>query len=275
MSRVASCAAQDDVEQAMSQDTGSSADRAFAVAWARVHGNSRAAAPSRLATSWQTQHDSQADSPHTHTHPLATSPPRQPIVLQHLPPEQPATAQPSELPVVEGAVQQLHQQDEAAAPDGDQVYNANEQLEAHPASASPLSAAPALEPGKAVVSSPPKAAQQQVTTALRSPAAAGKGNTRAVAADALSSPAGKAAKAVGRSPIRGAHLAGIAAAAASAQQAKVQTDSCPPDLEARATQQAMQVGQSQRCVLYVSCQHQLLHAIFRHHKHSITIPYHI
>lgn len=249
-------AAIDGQSQGASQDTGSLTERAFAAAWARVHGhnNSNAAVPSRLATSWQTQLDPTIDYPHLHSQPAATSPHGSPAMPQpHAQPQpqpqsadQPEVSQPSYLSASQTAAQQHTAAAEVAVAGQDQMHGAHEQPEAaHTSTGSPLAARSAQQASTSGTASPPKAVQQQAQPALHSSAVTGQTGSKAGVAVEPSPPrVAKAAAQAGKGPARGVSLAGIAAAAATAQQTKAQGAVGPTDLQTRATHLAMQV-----CVL--------------------------
>ena len=241
-------AANDNQSQDTGQDTGSLTERAFAAAWTRVHGqgNSNAAGPSRLATSWQTQHDPTSDPPQLHSQPVATSPHGSPALSQPQPQPQSAdrsqTAQPLHLPASQTVAQQHTAAAEAAAAGKDQMYGTDEQFAAHPSTASALAAGPVQQPDSAGTASPPKAVQQQAQSALHSPAATTQAGIKvAVAVEPSPSKVAKVAAKAGKGSAKSNSLAGIAAAAATAQHAKAQAAVYPADLEARATRLAMQV----------------------------------
>lgn len=246
--------------EAMSQDTGSSADRAFAAAWSRVHGKygSDAAAPSRLATAWHAQHDSQPAAQRLHSKPASISltghqgivQPQATAADQRMEAaQQPmdaepsiATAQPS-LAAGRGTLQQLsHMAEdnatgEAMAPDEGQMYDhvGKEQLAA---SASPHSAAASQQLGKVPAAglSPAQQGQgQHGHPAILSPAVGDKAGSSAARSRLDHSHAGVAASRPGGA---GTRFAGPAAV--SMQQAAPHGDSC--ELEARAKHLAMQVS---------------------------------
>ena len=250
----------------MSQDTGSSADRAFAAAWARVHGNdaSVAAAPCRLATAWQAQHDSPHAAQQSHSKPASRSPdgpqetvpPQATAAEQHLNTAQPPVdAQPSmavahsPLPAEGGTIQQLSHTAEAnvvgqvMVPNEGQMYDADDggEKEHAPASASPISAAAPQHLGISPAACLSPAQQRQGQPAIPTPAPhdnAGSpaANTRLVRPYAAGKPA-----LADRTAATGTRLAGaVAEAAASMQQARA--DRNLPELETRAMHLAMQVS---------------------------------
>ena len=249
--------------EAMSQDTGTSADKTFAAAWARVHGNdaSVAAAPSRLATAWQAQHDSPIAAEQLHSKPATRLPdgpqkivqPQATAAEQHLKrTQQSVDAQPSmtvaqsPLPGKTGTLQQLsHMAEanilgEAIVPNGGQMYDADNRVEKEqpPASASPISAAAPQHPGispAACVSPAQQRQGQPAVPASNSPMPCGKAGSPAANTNIIRPHAALA----DRTAATGTRLAGPAVAAASMQQAKADRDSS--ELEARAMHLAMQV----------------------------------
>ena len=258
-----SSAGNDDESQALSQDTGSSADKAFAAAWARVHGNggSDAAASCRLATAWQARHESPSGMSQLHNQPATRSLAGHPVITQPQATaaeqrlksaEQPLCAQPriaaarSPLPADRGAIQQVGHMaeadaaDEAVAPDEGQMPDADDLVQEvqSPAHASPHRAAVPQQPGKSPAACLPKAPQQG-QPALRSPAT-GEEAWSPAANTRIGRPSTMLRTALGgRGPATGTGLAGLAAAAGSMQQTKAGRD--VPELEARAMQLAMQV----------------------------------
>ena len=252
--------------KAMSQDTGSSADRAFAAAWARVHGNngSDPAAPSRLATAWQAQHDSSDAAQRSHSAPATRSPagpeeivqPQAKAAEQRLKTAQPpvdtqpsmAVAQ-SSLLEKRGTPQHLshmaeaNPMGEAAVPSENQMYNADNHVdeEQPPASASPTSAAApqhlGISPATRLL--PAQQGQQQAgQPAVTSPSSGNKAGSPAVISRVVRPHAAVKPALADRTVATGARLAGPVAPA-SMQQASADRDS--PELEARAMDLAMQV----------------------------------
>lgn len=244
----------------MSQETGSSADKAFAAAWSRVHGKygSDAAAPSRLATAWHAQHDSPPAAQRLHSKPASISlaghqgmvQPQATAADQRMEAaQQPLDAQPSmaaaqsPLAADRGTLQQISHMaednatEEAMAPDEGQMYDdvGKEQPAASP---SPNSAAAFQQLGKAPAAllSPAQQGQgQQGHPAILSPAIGDRAGSSAARSRADQPHA--VAKA-GRTAGAGTRFAGPAAM--SVQQAAPNGDSF--ELEARAKHLAMQVS---------------------------------
>ena len=239
----------------MSQDTGSSADRAFAAAWSRVHGKygSDAAAPSRLATAWHAQHDSPPAAQPLHSKPASISlaghqgtvqpqataaDQRMEAAQQPMDAQQSIVAAQSLVAADRGTLQQLsHMAEdnatgEAMAPDEDQIYDHVGQ-EQPAAGASPYSAAASQQLGKAPAAVLSPAQQRQDHPAMLRPAIGDKAGSSA-ARSRLDHPHAVAAS---RSAGAGTHFAGPAAV--SMQQAAPNRDAS--ELEARAKRLAMQV----------------------------------
>ena len=195
-----SSAGNDDGSQAMSQDTGSSADRAFAAAWARVHGNdaSDAAAPSRFATAWQAQHESSGGPAQVHSPPATawspghqTTTQAQACIHEHgmttarqslnVQPSLAATQSPLRADTVASPLQHTHLAEAEAeamhAPEEGQMYGADDdhgqEPQQPPADVSPLAAARPQQPSRSLVSSVPRAVQPGMLP-VHSPAAGDK-----------------------------------------------------------------------------------------------------
>ncbi|KAL3144898.1 hypothetical protein ABBQ32_003410 [Trebouxia sp. C0010 RCD-2024] len=251
--------------QAMSQDTGSSADRAFAAAWARVHGNdaSDAAAPSRLATAWQAQHETSGGAPQVQSPPATRWSPdhRATIQAQANVDEHGMTTaqQPVEMVQPSLAAAKCPLRADTVAPPlrytplaeseamhashKGQMFGADDYgQEVHPrVDASPLTAAAPQQPGRSLVSSMPRAVQQG-QPAVHSSAIGNKAGSPDASLGVDRSITAVQATLGGSTPASdaGTHLAGVAAAAATAniEQTKAARDSA--GLEARAMQIAMQ-----------------------------------
>ena len=253
--------------QAISQDTGSSADRAFAAAWARVHGNNAndPAAPSSLATAWQAQHDSSVAAQQVHSEAATKSPagpeevlqPRATAAEQRIKTAQlPVDAQPSmavaqsPLPANRETPQHLSHMvetnavGEAAALSENQMYDAGDHAETErpPASASPRSAAALQHQGisPAALLSPAQQGQRRPgQPAVTSLAPGDKAGSPAVYTRVVRPHTTVKAALADRAV--GPRLASPAAAA-SMQQASADRESL--ELETRAMHLAMQVHAS-------------------------------
>lgn len=264
---VRSSVGNDDGSQAMSQDTGSSADRAFAAAWARVHGNdaSDAAAPSRLTTAWQAQHETSGGDLQLQSPPANRWSPEHQATIQAqanedepgmttaqqpvemVQPSLAAVQSPLRADTVVTPLRHTHMAEAEAmhAPQEGQMFGADDHVqEGHPpVVASPLAAAAPQQPGKSVASSMPRGVQQG-QPAVHSSAIGDKAGSPAASLGGSRPTTAVQAALGGRTPASGAgtHLAGVAAAAATAnnEQTKAARDSA--ELEARAMQIAMQVS---------------------------------
>lgn len=248
----------------MSQDTGSSADQAFAAAWARVYGTGAtdAAAPARLATAWYAQQSSGA-IPQVHS-PAATSwsPGHQTTTQAQASVEeqglsivqQPVDAQPTlaaaQSPLrTDTVAPQLHarlaETGVMHAADEGQMYGTDDgcQEEHSPEDALPLGAAAPQQPSKSFDPSNPNAVQQ-AQPSVHSPATGHKAGDPPASNWAGPSPTSVQAALQGRTPAvgTGTDLAGLAAAAAADSMQKTQVARELPDLEAKAMQIAMQVS---------------------------------
>ena len=251
--------------EAMSQDTGSSADRAFAAAWARVHGNNASdpAAPSRLATAWQAQHDSPDAAQQLHSKP-ATRPPashteivqpqakaaEQRLKSAQLPVDAQASMAVAQSPSHADTGTPQHLSDmaegnatgEPAAPSENQMYDADHHIDqlkplAH---ASPFSAAP-QHPNISPAAHLSPGQQGHGQPAVTSPALGDKAGSPAAATRVVRRHAAARPALADRNFALGTRLAGPPAkAATSMQPASADRDS--PELETRAMHLAMQVS---------------------------------
>lgn len=258
------CVAGDEEDREASQNTGSSADRAFTAAWAKVYGTNGAnpAATSRLATDWSTQHSlaqqAQANiqpavmslvvASHqqaAETIPAATN---QAVVAQQHP------AQFALSPAGEDDVEYALAADEPMAePAGEDDFHdaaANDEPETVQPQAMAAFASPGQTPqqtARPVTVSFPNTRQQQhdvgtsVSTATPLPAAQNNAKQQAGAVQGSPLAARKAAiRASSVSPHSGG-LAGLAPPAAPGQKVHKQAATQMPDLDTQAMQLAMQV----------------------------------
>ena len=271
-----------------SQDTGSSVDRAFTAAWAKVygtHGHNPASA-SRLATTWQTQHSSGQEAQaeiHAAATALVAASGQQGQHDQAAEPDLAAIGEPiqpghtsQQSPLRGGDTDTAFAADElvanfAAEPDAeDEMHKAAEHHE--------LQAVELLDMQHTTTSASPEVDAQQfarpasvspqrpahefsrhhVKSISRSPVPAADTTTKQQAgvSVARSLSASKAAfRASSLSPVT-AGLAGLAASAANRQQAKQVPHLDTSDIEAQALRLAMQV-MCQQSILHVVVVHQL------------------
>lgn len=252
--------------EAMSQDTGSSADRAFAAAWARVHGNNASdpAAPSRLATAWQAQHDSPENAQQLHSRPATRSPASHQEIVQsqakaaeqrlntaQLPVDAQASMAVAQSPLRADRDTPQHFSDiaeaitmgEAAAPSANQMHDADHHFEKEqpPAKASPLSTAAPQHLGISPAAPLSPGQQGQGQPAVSSPVLGDKAGSPAANVRVVRPHAAVRTALADRNFAAGIRFAGPASkAATSMQQASADRDS--PELETRAMHLAMQVS---------------------------------